>query len=102
MFVVKANGYGHGALPCAKAAVERRASEAGRESGRGARTQGAAPGPLADWLGVSSVEEGISLRKRECVLRSSFWEASIHSKAFLPRPSSGSRPLSRALNRRGA
>ncbi len=40
MFVVKANAYGHGAVPCAKAA-------------RG----------LADWLGVSSVEEGIALRQ---------------------------------------
>lgn len=40
MFVVKANAYGHGAAPCAKAA-------------RG----------LADWLGVSSVEEGVALRQ---------------------------------------
>ena len=42
MFVVKANAYGHGAAACAKAA----------EKGR-----------LADWLGVSSVEEGVTLRE---------------------------------------
>lgn len=40
LFVVKANAYGHGALACAKAAE-----------------------PLVDWLGVSSVEEGIALRE---------------------------------------
>lgn len=40
MFVVKANAYGHGAAACAKAA-------------RGS----------ADWLGVSSVEEGVVLRQ---------------------------------------
>jgi alanine racemase len=42
MFVVKANGYGHGALSCARLA---------QKSG------------LADWLGVSSVEEGAALRE---------------------------------------
>ena len=42
MFVVKADAYGHGALACARAAEEAR---------------------LADWLGVSSVEEGIALRE---------------------------------------
>lgn len=42
MFVVKANAYGHGAVPCAKAA----------ESSKD-----------ADWLGVSSVEEGLILRQ---------------------------------------
>jgi alanine racemase len=42
MFVVKANGYGHGAQACARAAEEAR---------------------LADWLGVSSVEEGVALRE---------------------------------------
>jgi alanine racemase len=41
MAVVKANGYGHGAVPVARAALE-----AG-----------------ADWLGVASVEEGMDLRK---------------------------------------
>ncbi|MDE2490493.1 MAG: alanine racemase [Elusimicrobia bacterium] len=41
MFVVKANAYGHGAPECARAAEAARA---------------------ADWLGVSSVEEGIALR----------------------------------------
>jgi alanine racemase len=41
MAVVKADGYGHGAVPCAKAAVE-----AG-----------------ADWLGVAILEEGIELRE---------------------------------------
>ena len=41
MAVVKADGYGHGALPVARAAVE-----AG-----------------ADWLGVALTEEGIELRK---------------------------------------
>jgi len=41
MFVVKANAYGHGAEACARAAERARA---------------------ADWLGVSSVEEGIALR----------------------------------------
>jgi len=41
MAVVKANGYGHGAVPVAAAAVE-----AG-----------------ADWLGVASVEEGVTLRR---------------------------------------
>jgi alanine racemase len=41
MAVVKANGYGHGALPAARAALE----------------GGAA------WLGVSSVQEGVELRK---------------------------------------
>jgi alanine racemase len=41
MFVVKANAYGHGAAQCALAAQ---------------RTK------TADWLGVSSVEEGVSLR----------------------------------------
>ena len=40
LFVVKANAYGHGAVECARAAA----------------TQ-------ADWLGVSSVEEGIALRE---------------------------------------
>jgi alanine racemase len=40
MAVVKADGYGHGAIPCAKAAVE-----AG-----------------ADWLGVAILEEGVELR----------------------------------------
>ena len=42
MFVVKANAYGHGAPECARAAQEARA---------------------ADWLGVSSVEEGVALRE---------------------------------------
>ena len=42
LFVVKANAYGHGAAPCALAA---------QSSG------------LADWLGVSSVEEGVALRE---------------------------------------
>lgn len=42
MFVVKANAYGHGAELCARAAEKARA---------------------ADWLGVSSVEEGVSLRE---------------------------------------
>ncbi len=41
MFVVKANAYGHDAALCANAAQEARA---------------------ADWLGVSSVEEGLALR----------------------------------------
>ncbi|MBY6275137.1 alanine racemase [Symbiobacterium thermophilum] len=41
MAVVKANGYGHGAVPVATAAIE-----AG-----------------ADWLGVASVEEGVTLRR---------------------------------------
>lgn len=41
MAVVKANGYGHGAVPAAKAALEGGAS----------------------WLGVSSVQEGVELRK---------------------------------------
>jgi alanine racemase len=41
MAVVKADGYGHGALPCAKAAIE-----AG-----------------ADWLGVAILEEGVELRE---------------------------------------
>lgn len=41
MFVVKANAYGHGAEACALAAQKARA---------------------ADWLGVSSVEEGVALR----------------------------------------
>jgi alanine racemase len=41
MFVVKANAYGHDASLCARAAEKARA---------------------ADWLGVSSVEEGIALR----------------------------------------
>lgn len=42
MFVVKGNAYGHGAAACAKAVQAARA---------------------ADWLGVSSVEEGIGLRE---------------------------------------
>jgi alanine racemase len=42
LFVVKANAYGHGAVACA-----RRAQKTG----------------LADWLGVSSVEEGVCLRE---------------------------------------
>lgn len=42
LFVVKANAYGHGAAACAKRAEKAR---------------------LADWLGVSSVEEGIVLRE---------------------------------------
>ena len=41
MFVVKANAYGHDAALCARAAQRARA---------------------ADWLGVSSVEEGVALR----------------------------------------
>jgi alanine racemase len=41
MAVVKANGYGHGAVPAARAALEGGAT----------------------WLGVSSVQEGIELRK---------------------------------------
>ncbi len=41
MAVVKANGYGHGAVPAAKAAIEGGAT----------------------WLGVSSVQEGIELRR---------------------------------------
>lgn len=41
MFVVKANAYGHDAVICARAAEKARA---------------------ADWLGVSSVEEGVALR----------------------------------------
>jgi alanine racemase len=41
MFVVKANAYGHDAVLCAHAAASARA---------------------ADWLGVSSVEEGVALR----------------------------------------
>jgi alanine racemase len=41
MFVVKANAYGHDAALCARAAERARA---------------------ADWLGVSSVEEGVALR----------------------------------------
>jgi len=42
MFVVKANAYGHGAAACSLAAERSRA---------------------ADWLGVSSVEEGVALRE---------------------------------------
>ena len=42
MFVVKANAYGHGAAACAAAAEKAR---------------------LAEWLGVSSVEEGVTLRE---------------------------------------
>ncbi|MDE2040006.1 MAG: alanine racemase [Elusimicrobia bacterium] len=42
MFVVKANAYGHGSAACAKTAEQ---------------------GGLADWLGVSSVEEGVALRE---------------------------------------
>ena len=42
MFVVKANAYGHGAAACAAAAEKAK---------------------LADWLGVSSVEEGVALRE---------------------------------------
>jgi alanine racemase len=42
LFVVKANAYGHGAVACAKRAQKAR---------------------LADWLGVSSVEEGVTLRE---------------------------------------
>jgi alanine racemase len=42
MFVVKANAYGHDAVLCAQAAEKARA---------------------ADWLGVSSVEEGMALRE---------------------------------------
>lgn len=42
MFVVKANAYGHDAALCARAAQRARA---------------------ADWLGVSSVEEGVALRE---------------------------------------
>jgi len=42
LFVVKGNAYGHGALPCARAAQRCGA---------------------ADWLGVSSVEEGVVLRE---------------------------------------
>ncbi|MEK7384372.1 MAG: alanine racemase [Elusimicrobiota bacterium] len=42
MFVVKANAYGHGAAQCARAAQDAHA---------------------ADWLGVSSVEEGLALRE---------------------------------------
>lgn len=42
MFVVKANAYGHDAALCARAAEAARA---------------------ADWLGVSSVEEGVALRE---------------------------------------
>ena len=42
MFVVKGNAYGHGAAVCARAAEQAR---------------------LADWLGVSSVEEGVALRE---------------------------------------
>ena len=44
LFVVKGNAYGHGAAACAKAAERAR---------------------LADWLGVSSVEEGVSLREAD-------------------------------------
>ncbi|MBI4057132.1 MAG: alanine racemase [Elusimicrobia bacterium] len=42
LFVVKANGYGHGALPLAHFVQKQR---------------------LADWFGVSSLEEGIALRQ---------------------------------------
>ncbi|MFA6004832.1 MAG: alanine racemase [Elusimicrobiota bacterium] len=42
LFVVKGNAYGHGAVECARAAQKSRA---------------------ADWLGVSSVEEGVALRE---------------------------------------
>lgn len=42
MFVVKGDAYGHGAVPVARWAQEKRAT---------------------DWLGVSSVEEGIALRE---------------------------------------
>ena len=42
MFVVKANAYGHGAVECARAAEKDK---------------------LAEWLGVSSVEEGVTLRE---------------------------------------
>lgn len=42
LFVVKGNAYGHGAVECARAAQKSRA---------------------ADWLGVSSVEEGVTLRE---------------------------------------
>jgi alanine racemase len=42
LFVVKANAYGHGAVACATAAQS---------------------SALADWLGVSSVEEGVVLRE---------------------------------------
>ena len=42
LFVVKGDAYGHGAVPCAQAAQKARA---------------------ADWLGVSSVEEGVVLRE---------------------------------------
>ena len=43
MAVVKADGYGHGAVPCAKAALE----------------------TGADWLGVAILEEGIELREND-------------------------------------
>ena len=46
MAVVKANGYGHGAVPAARAALEGGAS----------------------WLGVSSVPEGVELRKAGIIL----------------------------------
>ncbi|MDD5628612.1 MAG: alanine racemase [Elusimicrobia bacterium] len=42
LFVVKGDAYGHGAAACARAAQQARA---------------------ADWLGVSSVEEGVALRE---------------------------------------
>jgi alanine racemase len=42
LFVVKGDAYGHGAVACAQAAQKTRA---------------------ADWLGVSSVEEGVALRE---------------------------------------
>jgi len=42
LFVVKGDAYGHGAVACARAAQKARA---------------------ADWLGVSSVEEGVALRE---------------------------------------
>jgi alanine racemase len=42
MFVVKANAYGHGAVECSRFAEKEK---------------------LAEWLGVSSVEEGVTLRE---------------------------------------
>ena len=60
LFVVKGDAYGHGAVACAKAAR---------------KAQG------ADWLGVSSVEEGVALREAGIRLPVLVLAASTPSKA---------------------